>query len=125
MDYLVVENGKLKWNGSFEGLKDFVETTLGLKGKWSSPGGHLKLFREASESIVIRHYTNSASILVQGQNGEIFTKILMEKLSSGIYPLNLMPLVPSVMRVCVTRLSCLSGKPMSLLVSRPQAPKGF
>ena len=76
------ENGKRKWNGSYEGLKDFVDKTLGLKGSWSSPGGYLKLFCEASESIVIRHYTNTASFLVQGQKGELFTNILMHKLSN-------------------------------------------
>ena len=87
------ENGKLKWNGSYEGLKDFVDKTLGLKGSWSSPGGYLKLFREASESIVIRHYTNTASFLVQGQKGELFTNILMHKhsnISSNVSPQTLM-----------------------------------
>ena len=36
------ENGKLEWNGSFEELKDFVDTK-GLKGSCSSPGGYMKL----------------------------------------------------------------------------------
>ncbi len=40
-------NGKLKWYGNFESLKIFVETTLNLKGKWSSPGSHLRLFSDA------------------------------------------------------------------------------
>ena len=79
---LTDEHGKLKWNGSFEELKDFVDITLGLKGSWSSPGGYLKLFREASESTVIRHYTDTASFLVRGQEGETFTNILLQKLSN-------------------------------------------
>ena len=63
-------NGKLKWYGNFESLKIFVETTLNLKGKWSSPGGHLRLFSDHSDSVVVRFYTNSASrLLMQGAEG--------------------------------------------------------
>ena len=32
------------WNGSLNELNSFVETNLGLSGKWTSPGGHVKLF---------------------------------------------------------------------------------
>ena len=61
---LIVDNSKLKCKGSYEGLKDFVERILELTGKWSSPGGYLKLFTEASEAIVIRYYTNTDSLLM-------------------------------------------------------------
>ena len=69
---LIVDNGKLKWIGSYEELKDFVKRVLELTGKWSSPGGYLKLFTEASQAIVIRYYTNTDSFLVQGLKGEEF-----------------------------------------------------
>ena len=32
------------WNGSVRELKSFVENDLGLSGKWTSPGGEVKLF---------------------------------------------------------------------------------
>ena len=64
---------------SFESLKNFVETSLQLKGQWSSPGGHLKLFKETSGSAIIRYYTNSASILIQGDEGKKLENILLEK----------------------------------------------
>ena len=34
-----------------------------MKGKWSSPGGFLKLFNEGSECIVIRFYSETALLL--------------------------------------------------------------
>ncbi|CAB3985758.1 Hypothetical predicted protein [Paramuricea clavata] len=76
---ITFEKGKLKWMRSFDCLKNFVETSLQLKGQWSSPGGHLKLFKETSGSAIIRYYTNSASILIQGDEGKKLENILLEK----------------------------------------------
>ena len=75
-------DGKLKWKENYEALKDFVKKILKLNGKWSSPGGHLKLFSEAQDSIIIRYYTNSTSLLFQGEKGESFANILIQKLST-------------------------------------------
>ena len=36
------------WNGSLSELKSFVENNLGLSGKWTSPGGEVKLFANAN-----------------------------------------------------------------------------
>ena len=42
---------RLKWNGSFASLKQFVGETLGIiNGKWSSLGGAAKKFSAKSES---------------------------------------------------------------------------
>ena len=41
---LCVNDGKLKWFGSLEELKSFFECSVGLVGKWSSPGGDAKKF---------------------------------------------------------------------------------
>ena len=78
---IALVNGKLKWYGNFESLKYFVETTLNLKGRWSSPGGHLRLFSDASDSVVVRFYTNSASLSIQGAEVKTFTNILVEKIA--------------------------------------------
>ena len=50
---ITVEKGKLKWMKSFESLKKIVETSSQLKGQWSLPGGHLKLFKETSGSVIL------------------------------------------------------------------------
>ncbi|CAB3982808.1 Hypothetical predicted protein [Paramuricea clavata] len=81
-DIIIDENKKLKWKESYEALKVFVKKTLKLNGKWSSPGGNLKLFNETTGSIILRYYTNSASLLIQGEKGESFTNILIKKLST-------------------------------------------
>ena len=44
LSYLSYEDGKLKWNGSLEELKTFIEDSISLHGKWSSPGGNAKTF---------------------------------------------------------------------------------
>ena len=44
MEHLVADEKKLKWLGSFEDLKLFIEFSLCLDGKWSSPGGFAKKF---------------------------------------------------------------------------------
>ena len=44
-------------NGKFS-FKFFVQTTLKLTGKWTSPSGYLKSFTEASNEVVIRYYSN-------------------------------------------------------------------
>ena len=77
------ENGKLKWKDDYEALKDFVKKTLKLNGRWSAPSGHLKLFQEATGSIAIRFYTNSTSLLIQGEQGEVYTKLLIQKLKNN------------------------------------------
>ena len=77
---ITVVNGKLKWNEDFESLKYFIKTTLNLTGKWSSPGGHLKLSDEDSGRLIVRFYTNSASLLFQGDEGKTLNNILIEKI---------------------------------------------
>ena len=36
------------WDGSLSELKSFVKNNLGLSGKWTSPGGEVKLFTNAN-----------------------------------------------------------------------------
>ena len=46
--------GKFKWNGSFENLEIFMNELLETQTKWSTPGGHSKLFE--SDNIIVRWY---------------------------------------------------------------------
>ena len=79
---ITVDNKKLKWSGSLESLKIFVNTTLNMKGKWSSPSGYLKLFNEASKGIVIRCYSDTASLLFQEPEGKQIGDVLIDKQTS-------------------------------------------
>ncbi len=40
--YLTYDGERLKWTASYELLKVFVDQTIELKGKWTSPGGSSK-----------------------------------------------------------------------------------
>ena len=42
---LTFDGDKLYWNGNLTELKSFVASCLNLDGKWSSPGGQVKLFK--------------------------------------------------------------------------------
>ena len=44
-NYLVYnKDGYFTWQSDISGLRDFVQDSLNLDGKWSSPGGDVKLF---------------------------------------------------------------------------------
>ena len=38
------EGGYFLWQSHINDLKDFVQNSLNLEGKWSSPGGDVKIF---------------------------------------------------------------------------------
>ena len=41
---LKIDGEKLYWDGTLNDLKEFVSNRLKLSGRWTSPGGELKLF---------------------------------------------------------------------------------
>ena len=43
---LINKGNEFAWNGCLESLKNFVHADLNLRGKWSSPGGEVKLFKD-------------------------------------------------------------------------------
>ncbi|CAB4002454.1 Hypothetical predicted protein, partial [Paramuricea clavata] len=83
---LTLEKGKHKWLNNFEDLKLFVETTLQIEGTWSSPGGYLKAFSEDPESVLIRYYTDTKSLLFQGDRGKKIKNFLIGKIASISQP---------------------------------------
>lgn len=65
LKYLVLDDEETtKWNGDFKSLQNFVENSLKLKGKWSTPGGGSKLFQ--NDDLSIRWYTPSKSMKLAG-----------------------------------------------------------
>ena len=68
-------DGKVKWLGDLNELKQLMFDIFGNNGKWSSPGGSAKAFR--NDKTTITWYTNKRSLLFQGQLGNILkTQIL-------------------------------------------------
>jgi hypothetical protein len=66
----------LKWEGSFDDLKSFVETTLSLAGTWSLVSGGQK-FTTNSKSITIMFHTNT-TLQIQGKGGDELKKELLK-----------------------------------------------
>ena len=50
-DSIIYKGSEFAWNGCLKSLKKFVHVDLNLRGKWSSPGGEVKLFKESEFSI--------------------------------------------------------------------------
>ena len=68
VEYLVADEGKLKWLGSLEGLKLFIESSLCIDGRWSSPGGNAKKLRLNQSNLQPR--SQGFSLFVIGKAGK-------------------------------------------------------
>ena len=74
LNSIVLEGTKIKWHGSFDELKLFVESHLNLKGKWSSPGGSTKQFN--SEQVMIKYSKQSSILSLEGEASEKVKQLL-------------------------------------------------
>ena len=71
---LTFDGDKLYWNGNLTELKSFVASCLNLDGKWSSPGGHVKLFKVQNLEIKWEG-PNKKKLSLSGQSSEIELKL--------------------------------------------------
>ena len=53
---LLYDGEKYRWTGSLNELKEFVDKYLQIKGEWTSPGGHVKLFTAKASDFAIKWY---------------------------------------------------------------------
>ena len=74
----------MKWLGNLESLKAFVFALFGEDGKWSSPGGSAKSFR--NESVTITWYANKRSLLFNGVLGDTLRdRIIIDLLKVEVF----------------------------------------
>ena len=66
---LRITDEKLYWDNTIDDLKQFVSDKLKLSGKWSSPGGEIKLFTSDSLSLKWQGKTKKL-IIVTGKSTE-------------------------------------------------------
>ena len=83
LKYLCIDDGKLKWFGNLEDLKSFLESLVGLSGKWSSPGGDAKKFvcveRECHLQFAVTWYSKKqCSLVFQGDT--MITEVVRSEL---------------------------------------------
>ena len=63
-------------------LKSFVEQILKLQGKWSSPGGDVKLFCDEESKFSIKWYgQRSRKLIIQADSDEHYLKLEFQKLA--------------------------------------------
>ena len=75
---VILNSGKLKWQGDFPLFQKFVRDLLNIEGKWTVPRSGCKQIK--TEEITIRWYENQ-SVLLEGPLTERYRKIL-ERIAS-------------------------------------------
>ena len=81
VDKLLYDIGKYWWTGSLDDLKQFVDKNLEIKGKWSSPGGNVKLFTATDSNFVIKwNGPRSQKLTMEGDDCDNYLE-KFEKLS--------------------------------------------
>ncbi|XP_028409427.1 uncharacterized protein LOC114532034 [Dendronephthya gigantea] len=65
---LIEINDELVWNGSYENLKLFIQSDLGIEGQWKSTGGEVKKF--TSKNYVLKWHSKTKQKLVVFQDDE-------------------------------------------------------
>ena len=79
--FQVQPDKKIKWLGNFDELKCLIFDLFGVDGKWSSPRGSAKAFR--NDKITITYYTNKKSLLFQGQEGNRLKEVILNQSSKS------------------------------------------
>ena len=82
VDKLLYDTGKYWWTGSRDELKQFVDKNLEITGKWSSPGGNVKLFTATDANFVIKwNGPRSQKLTIEANNCDHYLEGKFEKLS--------------------------------------------
>ena len=69
---------RLKWNNTFKELQEFFQNTVGLNGKWISPGGSSKRYIDADFDLIANWYSGKQnSLLFQGKDGSLLREFLI------------------------------------------------
>ena len=80
---LTYKGNEFAWNGCLESLKCFVQTDLNLRGKWSSPGGEVKLFKDSEVSI--KWYGKNKKLLIVQDDAKQSLTNKLKILASVVY----------------------------------------
>lgn len=79
LEKLVYDGKRLKWIGDLEGLRDFIECFVGLKGKWRSPGGSTKQFTTCDMDLNISWYAKKQnSLTFSGEDSDLLRDRLVQ-----------------------------------------------
>jgi hypothetical protein len=75
---LVYQDKRIRWIGSYELLRNFVECVVKLNSKWTSPGGSAKKFTCCSMDLSITWYPGKHnSLILHGEKSLAVTEMLI------------------------------------------------
>lgn len=76
---VVWDNKKLKWKNDLDSLKIFFKESIGVKGKWSSPGGGSKKFKSSDGQVQATwYYKKQQTLLLQEKDANILKENLIK-----------------------------------------------
>ena len=85
LENLALNGNKLKWTNDLERLKHFIEEIVGIKGKWSSPGGGSRRFKsQCGQFQVTWYFKKQSTLLFQGELAEDLAVKLKEAITKAI-----------------------------------------
>ena len=92
---LVYEANRLKWFNTFDTLKKFIKETIGLPGKWTSPGSNSKKFTSSKSDLILTWYSGKQkTLLFQGKDGNSLKETLINVCETTASPDNKMRASP-------------------------------
>ena len=81
---LLYDGEKYRWTGSLNELKEFVDKYLQIKGEWTSPGGHVKLFTAKGSDFAIKWYgPRSQKLMIEADSCDHYLEVKLVNLSVG------------------------------------------
>ena len=81
---LLYDGDKYRWTGSLIELKEFVNKYLQIKGEWTSPGGHVKLFTAEASDFAIKWYgPRSQKLTIEADSCDHYQEAKLMNLSVG------------------------------------------
>jgi hypothetical protein len=81
---LLYDGEKYRWTGSLNELKEFVDKYLQIKGEWTSPGGHVKLFTAKGSDFAIKWYgPRSQKLMIEADSCDHYLEEKLVNLSVG------------------------------------------
>ncbi len=81
---LLYDGEKYRWTGSLNELKEFVDKYLQIKGEWTSPGGHVKLFTAKASDFAIKWYgPRSQKLMIEADSCDHYLEGKLVNLSVG------------------------------------------
>lgn len=75
---LEYDGKRLKWTNTYESLKKYVKEKIGIRGKWTSPGGGSKKFISSDHNLSLTWYhKKQQTLLFQGREGNNLKETLI------------------------------------------------